>query len=170
MDQYCTTKKNLAKDDQEIIENRKSRHPASFSHHHCAFNKFLSNVWNIFKKQTYSPPPSPMATLPPRILSARYVKAHLTRTKCSSVTCATLVGIWHASSPPSLPSHLGCGNAPYALPLLQHSRLPYATSVSPAPSLTPKLIKPHLAVPPGSLPRSISRSGSRVNRLKNQVQ
>jgi len=43
--------------------------------------------------------------------------------------------------PPSLPSQLECGNAPYVTPLLPYARLPWDTSASPPRSLTLILVR-----------------------------
>jgi len=54
-----------------------------------------------------------MAALPPKIPSAKYVKAPLTKEKCSSVTFVKLPGIWTAFSPPSPTTQLefGCDHS-----------------------------------------------------------
>ena len=56
----------------------------------------------------------------------------------------TPVGIWPASSPPSLPPLLGYGNVPCVPLLPPYPAVPCDTSASPLPSLTLTLTKLHL--------------------------
>jgi len=91
---------------------------------------------------TLSPPPLPVPSL--LIYSVRCITAPLTRKECFSVTYVTPVGIWPASSPPSLPSLLGYGNVPCVPLLPPYPAVHCNTSASPLPSLTLTLTKHHL--------------------------
>ena len=63
------------------------------------------------------PPLFPLDLFPPRLTTCtvKYVRAHLTNTRCSSVTYVTQDAIWTAFSHPLPLFHMdsGNGNAPY---------------------------------------------------------
>ena len=61
------------------------------------------------------PPLFPLAPFPSYLTTSivKYVRAHLTSTRCSSVTYVTQDGIWTAFSHPCPLFHMESGNAPY---------------------------------------------------------
>jgi len=84
------------------------------------------------------PPPFPLAPFPPHLTTSivKYVRAHLTDTRCSSVTYVTQDGIWTAFSHPLPLFHMDSGNAPY---------------VSHATSFPSQLLSTFAFLPPSSI-------------------
>ena len=83
-------------------------------------------------------PPFPLAPFPPHLTTSivKYVRVHLTNTRCFSVTYVTQDGIWTAFSHPLPLFHMDSGNAPY---------------VSHATSFPSQLLSTFAFLPPSSI-------------------
>ena len=89
------------------------------------------------------PPPFPLAPFPPHQTTSivKYVRAHLTNTRCSSVTYVTQDGIWTAFSHPLPLFHMDSGSAPYVSHATSFPCQPLSTFDFLPPSSISTLIK-----------------------------
>ena len=101
------------------------------------------------------PPPFPLAPFLPHLTTSivKYVRAHLTNTRCSSVTYVTQDGIWTAFSHPLPLFHMDSGNAPatsFPSQLLSTFAFIPPSSISTLIKMLPKKLTPyHCSALPG---------------------
>ena len=89
------------------------------------------------------PPPFRLAPFPPHQTTpiVKYVRAHLTNTRCSFVTYVTQDGIWTAFSHPLPLFHVGSGSAPYVSHATSFPSQPLSTFAFLPPSSISTLIR-----------------------------
>jgi len=131
-------------------------------------------------KPSVSPVPSPLSTspFPPHQTTSivKYVRAHLTNTRCSSVTYVTWDGIWTAFSQPLPLFHIDSGNAPYVSHATSFPIQPLSTFAFLPPSSISTLLEMLLknkmtlylysALPGSPLPQN--KTKTKTNKPPNQ--